>query len=323
VLAVVDPDRLDSHQRRAVEHDFPVTGWLTGPPGSGKTVVALRRLARLAGERAGRVLYIAPSAVLARIQAAHFRRIAPAAAPRADFAGVCDLARDLLLRRGCDPGHGDVLDLAVAELRRTPARAPYAAVVADEAHDLPPGALRLARLLAGDAPNSLLLVGGAGPSGGVLRTGYRTASGVLSSAGLPATDAARTGGRAQRYVAACQEDHDSELIAAIGSCGQRVGDIAVLTSTSGQALHYRRLLHQARIASVGLDDQDGRPSSAVKVGRIRGSAGLEFGGVFLPGRAAGDPLLPLAVTRARDYVWSGRVLSRPREACGAEPVMTG
>jgi hypothetical protein len=313
----VDPAQLDAGQLHAVHSDLASPAWLSGPPGTGKTVAALHRLARIGRQRPGRLLYLAVPPTLARVQAARFRRMAPDIAARAEFSSIRDVAADLLMRRGRPVGESAV-EQALAELRRAPLRHPYAAAVVDEAHEVSPAGLGLAHAVAGD----LLLVGDGpvadphvpgDPRAAVLRVNYRNAAGVLAGSGLPATAAARDGGRALHYAAACSEDHDSELIAETGQCADRRADVAILTSTEERAVHYRRILHQAGIAAASLTSHDGRRTTAVKVGTIRGAAGLEFSAVLLPRRRRvpppGDRLGLLAVTRARDFLWSGSVLA--------------
>ncbi|MCW2503999.1 MAG: UvrD-like helicase C-terminal domain/UvrD/REP helicase N-terminal domain [Actinomycetia bacterium] len=311
----LDPHPLDPRQADAVRTDFAGPAWLTGPPGTGKTLVALHRLARIGAQRSGRLLYTAPSAALAHVQSARYRRLFPGIP--AEFASLSALARDLLLRRGRPTPADDetVIAAALAEVRRLPLPQRYASVVADEAHDLSPAALRFVHALAGD---SLLLTGdvrrSADPGAAarrsqVLHVNYRTAAAVLAVAGPGAGRGHRPGGHAEHYVAACAEDHDSELVNVLRHCRIRPGGIAVLTDTAERAVHYRRLLHQCRIPVAALADATREPAAAVTVGTVRRARGMEFPAVFLPGhrRAAGQAAL-VAVTRARDFLWTGHVL---------------
>jgi hypothetical protein len=236
--------------------------------------------------------------------------------------------------------HNDVLLAATASLRERPLDPPYTAVVADEAQDLGLVGLRLLHEVGGDGPNGLLLVGDGRqavyPAGGrfsdagipiqgrgdVLRVNYRNAVAVRAVArvfgevGGDAAGPARADGIAEHYVASCPEDHDVELVTALRTCRVAPADIAVLTPTGADAEHYRRVLQAAQIAAVNLADCAGQRVGAVKVGTIRRATGLEFKAVFLPwlrSHPAADGLASrkafVAVTRAREYVWTGNVVA--------------
>ncbi|MFI9270970.1 UvrD-helicase domain-containing protein [Kitasatospora sp. NPDC052896] len=112
------------------------------------------------------------------------------------------------------------------------------------------------------------------------------------------------------------------------------GDMAVLCPTRRGIAHYQRLLTRAGIPVCLLDHYDGHPVDAVKIGSYRRAKGLEFKHVWLPehdsslksagtagrtgaggtddevGReraALARSQLFVAMTRARDTLWLGRV----------------
>jgi hypothetical protein len=97
---------LDQRQLDVVRRDYPGPAWISGPAGTGKTVVALHRMARLARRGPGRLLYVTFVRNLPLVASAAFRQLAPESAPRADFTNVHAWARDLLLRRGLGAADG-------------------------------------------------------------------------------------------------------------------------------------------------------------------------------------------------------------------------
>lgn len=109
--------------------------------------------------------------------------------------------------------------------------------------------------------------------------------------------------------------------------GARVGDCAVLVVRNRDVTRWLGLLCGAGIASVSLQDYDGRHVDAVKVGTVHRAKGLEFAHVAVvdtdpnpPRRSAESDeayeeraeewrrRLQVALTRARDTLWCGRVV---------------
>jgi superfamily I DNA/RNA helicase len=91
---------LDDRQLSVVHRDYTGPARIGGPAGTGKTIVALHRMARLARQTTGRLLYVTFVTNLPRVQSAAYRQLAPESAHRAEFTNVHAWALDLLLRRG-------------------------------------------------------------------------------------------------------------------------------------------------------------------------------------------------------------------------------
>lgn len=73
---------------------------ISGPAGTGKTVVALHRAAYLARRTTGRILYVTFANNLPRVQSTFLRAMAPAAADRVDFRSLHAWAQEFLQERG-------------------------------------------------------------------------------------------------------------------------------------------------------------------------------------------------------------------------------
>lgn len=262
----------------------------------------------------------------------------------------------------------DVLSLALTEARRRTGRHRYAAVIVDEVQDLTLVGVRLLHALVGDAPNGLLLIGDGqqavypggfrlsdagidirGGRGNVLRTNYRNSKEILEAAlavvaedDFEDIDGLRTPGRRDvdltyhdgqvvHVSAPTPAEHDRALLEALRGLppGARA-DAAVLCPSMRAIGHYQRLLERTGIPVCPLEQYDGRPADAVKLGTYRRAKGLEFKRVYLPeheaalhrdSRANGEALsetvferdelarsqLFVAMTRARDVLWLGSV----------------
>lgn len=266
----------------------------------------------------------------------------------------------------------DVLSLALAEVARHAGPSRYAAVIVDEVQDLTLVGLRLLHALVGDAANGLLLVGDGqqavypggfrlvdagidirGDRGQVLRTNYRNSKEILDTALAVVADdvfedidGLRTPGRRDvdltyhdgqvvRVAKPSVAEHDQALLAALRalSGGVERADVAVLCPSMRAIAHYQRLLTRAGIPVCPLEQYDGRPVDAVKLGTYLRAKGLEFKCVYLPqhdtallnGASTGGPAAPeppetareraellrsqlfVAMTRARDVLWLGSV----------------
>ncbi|MFG2826408.1 UvrD-helicase domain-containing protein [Streptomyces sp. NPDC048434] len=261
----------------------------------------------------------------------------------------------------------DVLSLALAEAAGRTGHSDYTAVVVDEVQDLTLVGVRLLHALVGDSPNGLLLVGDGqqavypggfrlsdagidirGDRGQVLRANYRnskeivdTALGVVADDAFEDLDGLRTPGRrdvdltyhdgqVRRAVLPTLAAHDEALLAALGDLTpQELADSAVLCSSKRAIEHYQRLLTRAGLRVCPLEQYDGHPVEAVKLGSYRRAKGLEFKRVYLPRHDAdlprGNPAdgpstetadergalarsqLFVAMTRARDVLWLGSI----------------
>ncbi|MFI7355849.1 UvrD-helicase domain-containing protein [Streptomyces avidinii] len=86
---------------------------ISGPAGTGKTVVALHRAAHLARRTTGRILYVTFANNLPRVQSTFLKAMAPAVADRVDFRSLHSWAQDFLQERGVPVRlHGDKAETA-------------------------------------------------------------------------------------------------------------------------------------------------------------------------------------------------------------------
>jgi AAA domain/UvrD-like helicase C-terminal domain/Nuclease-related domain len=283
-------------------------------------------------------------------------------------------AYDVALRQAGVHDFSDLLAMALTEVRARPLDDPYIAVLVDEVQDLTCVGLQLMHALGGDGPEGLHLIGDGQQSvypGGyrlaeagidvrgrsaVLRTNYRNAAEVAATAatlvagddfddlesteqGTRDVSITRSGGETVRVDATDLASHDAALIAALRDATSdgttTLGDCAVLALTTSLARSYRRVLTDAGLTVVDLEEYDGQISDRVKVGTVKRSKGLEFKQVFLP-RLSDEPPrqrmgemdsayveraalwrreLFVGMTRARDLLWLG-YLSGPAVKSG-------
>ena len=448
-MTFLHPDQVAMARR-----DWSGPARISGPAGTGKTVVGLHRAAHLAAHRTGRILYATFVNNLPRVQEQLFGRMAGMFVDRVEFTSLHAWAQAFLAERGIDaplhsarvndafsrawlaagrdgmltdidptPGYwreeidhvikgrgltsleeyrtvsrpgrrtalqmahreaawllyeeyellraergvcdfNDVLLKALEELEKRPADPPYAAVIVDEVQDLTLIGVTLLHALAGDAPNSLLLIGDGQQAvypggfrladagidikgrGAVLRTNYRNAAPIFQAAselvsgdpfndldgsspnGHRTVDLTYHDGQVIRAEAADQADHTMRLVEAItGLPGQEsssLADAAVLCRSLREVKEYHRILTRADIPVMRLEQYDGQPVKAIKLGTYRRAKGLEFKYVFLPNydadlpkRSADDAdreraelhrrQLFVAMTRARDLLWLGSI----------------
>ncbi|WP_405486441.1 UvrD-helicase domain-containing protein [Streptomyces sp. NBC_00096] len=86
---------------------------ISGPAGTGKTVVALHRAVHLARRTTGRILYVTFANNLPRVQSTFLRTMAPAVADRVDFRSLHSWAQEFLQERGVPVRlHGDKAETA-------------------------------------------------------------------------------------------------------------------------------------------------------------------------------------------------------------------
>ncbi|MFD6161772.1 macro domain-containing protein [Nocardia sp. NPDC060256] len=114
---------------------------------------------------------------------------------------------------------------------------------------------------------------------------------------------------------------DARLVQVIEGSRFSWSDMAVITGTRDEAEHLQAVLDHAGIPTLSLEDFDGTPQNAVKVGTVRRAKGVEFAAVFHPTsahkpdeelsdaeRAAAELVARqamVALTRAREYLWVG------------------
>ncbi|MCI2420221.1 UvrD-helicase domain-containing protein [Saccharopolyspora sp. K220] len=116
------------------------------------------------------------------------------------------------------------------------------------------------------------------------------------------------------------DDQEEALVSALRRLDDD-SDAAVLTRTNSAAEHWENVLRTAGFAVRPLERWSGRISGPIHVGTVHRAKGTEFRTVFLPD----EPLLSggyreerealhrqrlVAVTRARDFLWIGRVIAR-------------
>ncbi len=123
------------------------------------------------------------------------------------------------------------------------------------------------------------------------------------------------------------------LLEASSSQDTGLGDLAVLVPTRALVEHFVTTIGDLGLATQNLEEYEGAPTPAVKVGTYKRAKGLEFKQVFLPsldlvdiedvedvedGRADTRELvrraLFVALTRARDRIWLSGVASEPDRA---------
>ncbi|GAA5612196.1 NERD nuclease [Streptomyces platensis] len=94
-MTFLDPDQL-----ALVRRNWAGPARISGPAGTGKTVIALHRAAYLAQRTSGRILYVTFANNLPRVQATFLKAMAPAVADRIDFRSLHSWAQDYLRDRG-------------------------------------------------------------------------------------------------------------------------------------------------------------------------------------------------------------------------------
>jgi hypothetical protein len=258
-----------------------------------------------------------------------------------DFTDLLSLARAELVERPLDSGYAAVIADEVQDLNCQALRLLAALsggqllLIGDGQQQLYPGGYSLS-----EAGISI-----SGRSA-VLRANYRNAADIAAAAAeVVAADGYNdldgTNESGQRDVVAVREhgqvwkieassidelrqqavDHVVQLIAA----GRDPGGIAILCTTNDEAACYQKRLANKAIPTLSLTDYQGVPVAAVKVETYNRAKGLEFKDVLVinhrrPARGSADLLqeqrerdnraLFVAMTRARDTLWLGKVASR-------------
>ncbi|QUH00381.1 AAA family ATPase [Saccharopolyspora erythraea] len=93
---------LDDSQFAMVRRNYQGPARISGPAGTGKSVVALHRMAHLAKRTTGRLLFTAHAKNLPPIMERNFSRLVPELAERAEFRSLHSWALQLLRDRGRD-----------------------------------------------------------------------------------------------------------------------------------------------------------------------------------------------------------------------------
>lgn len=94
-MSFLHPDQLP-----LVRRNWSGPARISGPAGTGKTVVALHRAAHLAQRTTGRVLYVTFANNLPRVQSRFLKAMSPAVADRVEFWSLHSWARHYLQQRG-------------------------------------------------------------------------------------------------------------------------------------------------------------------------------------------------------------------------------
>ncbi|WP_242586825.1 UvrD-helicase domain-containing protein [Streptomyces sp. MST-110588] len=104
---------LDPDQVALVRRNWAGPARISGPAGTGKTVVGLHRAAHLARRNSGRVLYVTYANNLPRVQHTFLKTMSPAVADRVDFRSLHSWAQEFLHERGVPVRlHGDKAETA-------------------------------------------------------------------------------------------------------------------------------------------------------------------------------------------------------------------
>lgn len=273
-------------------------------------------------------------------------------------------AYDGELRRRQVHDYADLILLAGAELRRQPMAGLYSAVLVDEAQDLSCAMIRMLHSLVGDEPDGLTLIGDGQQSiypggytlaeaglsvagrGVVLDVNYRNTAqivsfaqrlvagdeypdieGVIARGDVPSS-VPRVGAEPVIDRFSSRRELDTRMVERITTVtrqiGTGVGDVAVLCLTRRAATAAVGVLQRAAVPAISLEDYDGTPVDAVKVGTIKRAKGLEFKQVLIPDLRRDQTTLEpptsdteherwdltrrelyVAMTRARDGLWIG------------------
>ncbi|GAA4005419.1 UvrD-helicase domain-containing protein [Allokutzneria multivorans] len=394
---------LHPHQQAVATRNYNGPARISGPAGTGKTVVALHRLRYLARRSTGPLLFTTFVRSLPPVHRNTFRRLAPELSERVEFVHQHAWAREFLNQRNvvvnldrrsvsnarssawvehrdslaplnpnphywndeisrvikgrglttfaeyakvdrpgrvlrlhpsqkqlvwqffetyqqklADKGlhdYADVIELALAELRREPLVKPYAAVVVDEVQDITLSGLRMLNALAGEGQNRLLLVGDgqqqvyaggwrlsdAGIAiqgrGEVLKVNYRNRDKVLSfaqgfdaknhvddldgAAGVALRDAecANPGGTTRSWKGPEKEFAD-ELLKVIRELPVPLGNAAVIVFQHNALERCKELLRRAKIAYQDLESYNGEHNDKLKIGTVLRAKGVEFQAVL-------------------------------------------
>lgn len=273
-------------------------------------------------------------------------------------------AYDAELRRHRVNDFADLVLLAEAELRRQPMHGHYSAVIVDEAQDLSCAMIRMLHSLVGDEPDGLTLIGDGQQSiypggyslaeaglsvtgrGVVLDINYRNTAqivnfaqrlvagdeyadieGVLARGDVPSS-VPRTGAEPVISRCASRRELNESMVGRLRNVtkdiGTGIGDVAVLCISRREATQASATLQAAGFPVVNLEDYNGLPLDAVKVGTIKRAKGLEFKQVLIPDIRREHTMtqppsddtererwdlarreLYVAMTRARDGLWVG------------------
>ncbi|MGY0060290.1 UvrD-helicase domain-containing protein [Streptomyces sp. LZ34] len=104
---------LDPDQVALVRRNWSGPARISGPAGTGKTVVGLHRAAHLARRTNGRILYVTFANNLPRVQATFLKTMSPAVADRVDFRSLHSWAQEFLQTCGVPVRlHGDKAETA-------------------------------------------------------------------------------------------------------------------------------------------------------------------------------------------------------------------
>ncbi len=210
-------------------------------------------------------------------------------------------------------------------------------VIVDEVQDLDASRLRLVHAIAGDRPDSLMVVGDAGQRiyarpfslrscgidvvgrSHVLRVNYRTSAQIRRFAdkvNVFETDDLDAGTENRKRIRSIlngpdpevfgsknQADEELHLVEALRHWiaeGVKLSEIAVFVRTNARALAVRGALNDAGIAAVDLHDDAvrGNEPDAVTVTTLHRSKGLEYKAVAVV--SAGDASIPLKSAVSRD-----------------------
>ncbi|WP_037313234.1 UvrD-helicase domain-containing protein [Amycolatopsis orientalis] len=395
---------LHPRQNAIVKRDYSGPARISGPAGTGKTVVALHRLRHLARLSTGPLLFTTYVHSLPSVVKTAFDRLAPELEGRAEFTNLHGWVRRFLAERGVpvnvdrrkidtvfsfawmayrerlqliepnvdywrteldrvikgrgittldgyvaaarrgrilplnasqrehvwglyehyqrgltDKGvhdHNDLIELGHAELVRRPLETPYAAVVVDEVQDITLGGLKLLRVLAGDGPNKLLLVGDGQQQvypggwrlsdagipiqgrGELLKVNYRNRAEVLGfarrfdatnrvddldgAAGvtLRAAESASDGGSTATWRGTSRDLPDA-LVDAVRTLPVDRDHAALIVFHHKDLSRCAEILRAAGITTLALEKYTGEADGKLKIGTVHRAKGLDFQAVMV------------------------------------------
>ncbi|MEU9982651.1 hypothetical protein [Streptomyces sp. NPDC050856] len=273
-MTFLHPDQVALVRR---DHEGPAR--ISGPAGTGKTVVGLHRAAHLAQRTGGRVLYVTFANNLPRVQRTFLRAMAPVLSDRVDFRSLHSWAQEYLQSRGVPVRlHGDKAETAFSLAWKHVGRESCLAEI-----DAMPGYWReeIDYVIKGRGLTTFEEYAAVPRRRRrtVLRRTHRQAVWALYEAyeRTREVDVTYHEGEVVRVTAKTLEEHDRALVDALRSLPpQARADTAVLCPSKGAIGHYQGLLTRAGLPVCLLEHYDGSPAEGVKLGSYRRAKGLEF-----------------------------------------------
>lgn len=264
-----------------------------------------------------------------------------------DWEDLLILARNSLAEQPCEPGYGAVVVDEVQDLSCVGVQLLHQLVgdrpdglllVGDGQQSIYPGGFSLVEAGVTVTGRAVVLDRNYRNGSQILRHALRVVADDEyddlddeSLAGVRDVQTTRSGGRVLEILSDDRAGQEAALVASLVDArrlhGARWGDAAVLCASNAAADRWLRVLASAGVPAMSLRGYDGEGTDRVKVGTYQRAKGLEFAYVFVPdvdgvprGRGATESdeafgeraalerrQLFVAMTRARDGLWLGRV----------------